>query len=159
MSEDECGMHDKNITIRKEKKNETPFTIINTNARSLCPKINSLIDCLEELESSVAIVTETWLSDGQHLEDDRQDQFLGAGLSMICKNRKPNPLTDVAHGGVAIIYKEQNLMMKQIDFPNPDNFELVVAAGSLQGHSRKMLIIACYMPPNYTVDRSNRCIE
>ena len=78
---------------------------------------------------------------------------------MICKNRKPNPLTGVAHGGVAIIYKEQNLMMKQIDFPNPDNFELVVAAGSLQGHSRKMLIIACYMPPNYTVDRSNRCIE
>ena len=35
--------------------------IINTNARSLCPKIDSLVDCFEELNGTVGIVTETWL--------------------------------------------------------------------------------------------------
>ena len=31
------------------------FTIINTNARSLCPKINSLVDCFEEVLSLIHI--------------------------------------------------------------------------------------------------------
>ena len=29
----------------------TPINVVNTNARSLCPKIDSLIDCFEELMS------------------------------------------------------------------------------------------------------------
>ena len=34
--------------IEESNKNTcTPVNIINTNARSLCPKINSLIDCYE----------------------------------------------------------------------------------------------------------------
>lgn len=31
------------------KMKKTKLTIINTNARSLCPKIESLLDCFEEL--------------------------------------------------------------------------------------------------------------
>ena len=79
------------------------FTIINTNAPSLCPKINSLIDCIEEMEASLAVITETWSADGQHLDDDRQDLFLGADLSMLCRNRHANPKTGVAHGGIALL--------------------------------------------------------
>ena len=43
------------------------LTIINTNARSLCPKINSMVDYFNELECTFAIVTETWMSDREHL--------------------------------------------------------------------------------------------
>ena len=43
------------------------FTIINGNARSLRPKIESLIDCFNETESTVGIITETWL--GEETED------------------------------------------------------------------------------------------
>ena len=39
------------------KKNR--LNLINTNARSLCPKIDSLLDCFEELEVDLAVVTET----------------------------------------------------------------------------------------------------
>jgi len=40
------------------------LTIINTNARSLCPKINSMTDYFNDLGCTFAIITETWLSDG-----------------------------------------------------------------------------------------------
>ena len=64
------------------------FNIINMNARSLCPKVNSLLDCMEELSSSLGIITETWLADGHGLEDDVDDLLHGAGLGMIYRNRK-----------------------------------------------------------------------
>ena len=44
---------DENVQPEIEEKNKelvTPLNIINTNARSLCPKIDSLIDCFEELD-------------------------------------------------------------------------------------------------------------
>lgn len=41
------------------------LTVLNANARSLTPKIESLADCMYEIEASIAIVTETWLQDGE----------------------------------------------------------------------------------------------
>ena len=53
---------------------------MNTNARSLCPKIHSLIDCFEDLQLTFATITETWLCDGEGLdEEDLSDLALGAG--------------------------------------------------------------------------------
>ena len=57
-------------TDEEPMRNKFDLTLINTNARSLCPKVNSLITCFEELEASLAIVTETWLTDGERLSDD-----------------------------------------------------------------------------------------
>ena len=48
---------------------------------------------------------------------------------------------------------------KELDFPNPDGFEILVTVGSIQGHGRKVLVIACYIPPNYVVDRGNNCVQ
>ena len=45
--------------------NKIPFTVLNTNACSLCPKISSLIDCFSQMDASVGIVTETWLTEGE----------------------------------------------------------------------------------------------
>ena len=131
---------------------------INTNARSLCPKINSLIDSIEELDAALAIVTETWLADGTTLEEDKQDLLLGAGLSMICKNRRPDT-RGLSYGGVAIIYKDDLVNFKELKIYNPDNYEVVAAVGSVQGITRKIATIACYMPPNLTVARARGCLD
>ena len=59
-------------------------------------------DTIDELDTSLAIVTETWLADGLTLEEDKQGLLLGAGLSMICKNHAPD-VRGLAYGGVAIL--------------------------------------------------------
>ena len=151
-------MLEKNVTVRKEKTEFTDFTLINTNARSLCPKINSLIDTMEELDAAVAIVTETWLAEGKTLEEDRQDLLLGAGISMICRNRKPD-IRGMSYGGVAILSRDELCKFVQISVPNPDEYEVVLAAGSIQGHSEKLVVVACYIPPNYNTARGRGCLK
>ena len=150
--EDESiGELEKNVVNRNQNKNEqyTVFTMINTNARSLCPKINSLIDSIDELDASMAIITETWLADGAGLDEDLQDLFLGAGISAICKNRPPDA-RGLAYGGVGLFFKEDAVHFKRIDYDNPENFEVLAAVGTLRGHCRKMVVIACYVPVSYT---------
>ena len=61
-----------------KKKND--ITIINTNARSLTPKIDSLLDCFNELQADIAVVTETWLKSGPGLERDLDDLEKGADV-------------------------------------------------------------------------------
>ena len=126
--------------MRREKKEFTDFTIINTNARSLCPKINSLIDTIDKLDAAVAVITETWLSDGDTLEEDRQDLLLGAGISILYKNRPPDS-QGVSYGGVAIFSKDEVVKFSRIDVPNPDHFEILIAAGLLQGHTEKVRLL------------------
>ena len=36
------------------------------------------------------VITETWLSDGEGLEEDLEDLVLGAGMGMLCLNRPKN---------------------------------------------------------------------
>ena len=55
------------------------FTIINCNARSLCPKIGFLIDCMEETDASVGVVTETWLDDEVEEIQERLRKRMGWG--------------------------------------------------------------------------------
>ena len=73
---------DKNYNFR--------FTILNTDARSLSPKITSLIDCFDEMDDSVAVITETWLSDGVGLEEDVEQLQAGTDISTITLNRERN---------------------------------------------------------------------
>ena len=74
-------------------------------------------------------------------------------------NRPPNQNTGVSHGGVGIFYKNRIGNFKPISIPNPDNFEILPAIGSIRGSSRKLAIIAAYIPPNYTVPRGKKCLE
>ena len=135
------------------------LTLINTNARSLCSKIESLTDCYEELKVDVGIITETWFKNGPELEQNLSDLELGAGLGSLVLNRDPNPLTGVSHGGVAIICRKRIGTFKKIDFPNPDKFEVLPATGSIRGSSRKIAVIAAYIPPNYTVPNGSACLD
>ena len=73
----------------ENKQMSTLINVINTNVRSLCPKIDSLIDCFDEMDATIGIITETWLADGDTLERDIHDLAKGAVLGMVCLNRRP----------------------------------------------------------------------
>ena len=62
--------------------NKIPFTLINTNARSLCSKIDSLIDCFTQMDACMGVITETWLTDGEGLEEEIEDLTMGTCLNM-----------------------------------------------------------------------------
>ena len=138
--------------LEENKHDGTKINIINTNARSLCPKIDSLIDCFNELDVTLGVVTETWLADGDGLDRDIQDLTRGAGLGMICLNRRPND-RGVAHGGVAVVHSTSACTLTKIDLPNPGGLEVLVTLSNLPGHARKLITVACYLPPNYTAQK------
>ena len=139
-------------------KSMTRLVLLNTNARSLCPKINSFLDCCEEMKASISIITETWLSDGQSLDDDLQDLEHGAGIKFLVKNRKPG-VRGVTHGGVAIAFKTGAADLKKLDFSNEHDYEVLVAGGTVPGHARKLVVIAAYVPPNYSQARGIGCLD
>ena len=114
---------------------------------------------MDELDARLTFVTETWLSDGQSLDEDKQDLFLGAGLSMLCKNRPKNSNSNTSYGGVAIFYREDVCNFKEITFPNQDNYEVLTAVGTMVGHVRKVVAVACYIPPNYNSSRGNGALD
>ena len=96
---DDSNEFDLQMEVSENKRVEKNyFTILNTNARSICPKIGSFIDCFKEMDACLAVVTETWLQDGQQLQDDVDDLLHGAGLGLITRNRPPNS-RGVSHGG------------------------------------------------------------
>ena len=59
-------------------KKEFKFTVINTNARSLYPKHESLVDCMNKMDAAVTVVTETWFKEG-----DRMDDYPGFGYGFV----------------------------------------------------------------------------
>ena len=131
----------------EENKNDgTKINIINTNARSLCPKIESLINCFEELDVTIGVVTETWLADGASLDRDLQDLAKGAGLGFV-STAKP---TTGAHSlrGLAVVHNTAACTLARLDMPNPGGFEVLVNLSNLPGHSHKLFTVACYLPPN-----------
>lgn len=129
--------------------------IINTNARSLRPKIESLGECITETEAGLAVITESWLADDERLENDVQDLALGAGMGMICMNRQAVS-NGVTYGGVAILWRLNFCSFKAVNIKNPGRFEVLVGAGKIPGHGRKIVVLACYLPPNLTRKKGQR---
>ena len=74
-----------NDTYIEDAGKDLYLTLINTNARSLCPKIESLVTCMDELEASFGVVTGTWLSSSPGLTDDLEDIRGSLGLACLLK--------------------------------------------------------------------------
>ena len=153
------GKAEHDITVFDDASNKLErHTLLNTNARSLCPKIDSLIDNINELECTFAVITETWLNDGEYLEQGKLDLQDGEGLSIITRNRKLGN-RGVAHGGVCVMARESRAKMAPFRFHNPGNFEVLPVVASLKGHTRKLLLVACYMPPSMNSESSTECMD
>ena len=100
--------------MNDSKTSKLPLTVLNTNARSLASKLNSLVDCFNETDARIATVTETWFRSGEELDRMVQDLSLGEGIGMLCKNRPP-AANGVSYGGVAVLWKESLCAFKRIE--------------------------------------------
>ena len=132
--------------------------MINTNARSIKPKMNCFVDNFKELDLTFAIVTETWLKDGNELDQQVESFLFGKGLALFTKNRPPGP-AGFSHGGIAIVTRDSTTKFKPYNFPNPEEYEVMAITGRIFKLSRPMFIIACYVPPNYRVPRAKSCLQ
>ena len=131
---------------------------MNTNARSFRPKIPSFITYFNELDISIAVITETWFSTEDRFSIECENLLLGSGISSIMLNREQGP-HGVSHGGVAILGKDSRLKMKQIDFPNPEKFEVLPVKVSVREVKKGVTIIGVYIPPGYSVSRGRACLQ
>ena len=138
--------------------NKLAMNIINTNARSLWPKLPSFIVCFTNLALCLAIVTETWFAAGSRLELETENLLLGQGLNMRCLNRPPS-INGLSHGGVAIIYRDSWARGKSYKFDNPDQYEVLPLRLDFAEFDRPMFVIAAYIPPGYTVPRGRACLQ
>ena len=120
-SDDPTDLEEINDSSFKNHDATTTFNIIYANARSLCPKIHSLIDCFNELDADVAIITETWLTSSPTLDKDIEDLFLGAGIGLLVRSRDPGS-RGFSHGGVGLAFRSQSCTFREIHVHNPDNF-------------------------------------
>ena len=143
-------MHSQRRNILSLDKDKGPhkltrLSIVNTNARSLRPKLESLLDCMNETDAHIAIVTESWLKDGAELDGLVQDLELGEGVGILCRNRKPG-MNGVAYGGVALLWKIGQVSFRRVALANQEDFEVLAAVGTVPGQRRKLIVIACYLP-------------
>ena len=105
----------------------------------------------------LAIITETWFGDMPALEQDLEDLLLSTEIATITRSRPP--VGGVSYGGVAIMYRAASITLRDMKYPNPEGFETIYAAGSIRGYSRKLVVIAAYMPPGDRVPRAKACIR
>ena len=138
--------------------NKTQFNIINTNARSLRPKISSFLTAFMNLSLVLAIVSETWLANGSALERESERLLFGHGLRLSCLNRDPLP-SGVAYGGVAIITRDAMTRVDQYKFDNPLKFEVLPLSVNIKSVRRRLFAVAVYVPPNYPVARGRECLQ
>ena len=105
----------------------------------------------------MAVITESWLRDSE-VEGLEQELLLGAGLGLLVRNRDPND-NGVSYGGVALLWRVSRGNFKRLDIKNTEGYEVLAAAGSVKGQARKLIVIACYLPPSYTKPRGAGALE
>ena len=144
---------------------ENKLSILLTNARSLNPKLCSLIEFFKELDVTAGIITESWFVDGPELDKDLLDLELGTGLKAIYKNRtkakKKTHRYGTANqrgGGVVIVFNsnEINLVEHKIQ---GNTYELVAATGRQRRSGRHIYLFGVYVPPKMKVGPFQNLME
>ena len=146
------------MKTNKSILNYKKFAVINANARSLGPKIESLADCIYEVSADVAIVTETWLQNGS-VENTTVDLAGEHGLDIFSLTKQNISSNGRQYGGVAITTRASRTTFKKVDIPNPEHFEVLCIAGKVKSIREKVVIIAVYIPPNYPKHKADACLD
>ena len=135
------------------------LSFINSNARSLRPKLQSLDDCFQEKRLDFATLTETWFQDGRDFEIMKADLTDKYGLGILARNRDRAASNGRLYGGVAFLYRKSRGSFKEFVLQNPDEHEILACVGSLKGIKGKVFTISCYAPPNITPLKAKQMIE
>ena len=97
------------------------------------------------------------MAHGSQVEKSTEDLLLGHGLAVHHLNRFPSA-NGVTHGGVAIVLRDSICSGKLYPFTNPESFEVLPLKVDLLNADRNLLVIAAYVPPNYTVLHARACL-
>ena len=118
-----------------------------TNARSLAPKISSLLTMFDELGLHFALITESWLKDGAILDRDIIDLEHGSDLGILYRNRPKRPTSArQVGGGVSVVYSKSRCSFKERRVVG-NRFEMVAAVGRVAGIAREIAIFCIYIEP------------
>ena len=128
------------------------FNFVLANARSLRPKLYSLIDTLEQIDGHIAVITETWFRDTEELSSILRDAEDVTGYGFIRRDRFQATGQDTRGGGVAIVYRKSNFEMTQLKVTG--KHEIVAALGRRTGQKRKLITIGAYITPAADADTS-----
>ena len=145
--------------IKRLNKNPavSSFRYILTNARSLTPKIESLLDFFDELDLQMAIITESWLKPGKDLERSLRDLEDGERLKIIHKSR-PSKRNRTAGCGVAIAFNQDKLKLTERPI-KAGRAEIICATGKLPKMARKIVVFAVYIPPKTRAPQVNNIMS
>ena len=118
-----------------------------TNARSLAPKIRSLHTMFEEHKIDIALISESWLKDGETLDRDIIDLEHGSNMKILYRNRssKRNGMRRVG-GGVSIVYNMSSCSFRERKLAG-NKYEIVVATGKVGKIARQVTAICLYVEP------------
>ena len=134
------------------------ISFINTNARSLMRKVDSLGDSFDELDLNFAQVTETWLQSNTDTGDLALKLRDGFSLGILFRNRSNVARNGRQYGGVALIFR-LNSKFTNFAFPNPSDFEVMASVGSIKGVRETVAVVTSYMPPNMSLADARSMIE
>lgn len=82
--------------VCKDEKNILSICLI--NARSVMPKLYSLVNTLEELRTDICVLTEMWIREDRKIKEQLEDLECLTGYKMICRDREDR------RGGRVAIY-------------------------------------------------------
>ena len=138
------------LEINNNTDRSEQFNFASTNARSIVPKMISVIENVRELELSFIAVTETWLQSSRQTRQEISDLKDAEDITMICRNRPRRG------GGVALIVDNKRADFKEIKIKN-NRFELLCCQGTVGKMTRKVVVFVIYLPPKMTVNDLNEC--
>ena len=152
-SDDDSRKSDELCTNRTRRiKIQNIFNYALTNARSLLPKIDSLVNYFEEYNLSACLISETWMRQDRDTDGILEEVENGAHISMIRRDRGRRG------GGVAIAFDVRKMKLTKYRV-NTRGFELVCATGKINNESRKLAVIAVYLPPKQTKNKTKEFCE
>ena len=128
------------------------MNIVLINARSLRPKLFSLLDTMNEMNSQIALVTETWFRESSELRVVLEDMSNALGFGVVREDRS----TGVG-GGVCLVYNKSEIEFQKVKIKATT--EIVAAIGRRTGQRRKIAAVTAYIPPNYDAEQSDKALD
>ena len=147
-----------NVDDNKRNKHSR-LSFINTNARSLAPKVRSLYDCFSEKDVDFAVLTETWYQSNRALADVLSEYSSRFSLEAIVRNRTNTASNGRSYGGVAFVYRKSRASFKQFELVNPLDFEVLATVGKVNGVKGKVFVLSVYAPPNMQAVKARQLLE
>ena len=105
--------------LKSNKDNVLLICLI--NARSVMPKLCSLADTLNELQTDICVLTETWIREDGRIKEQLEDFECLSGYSMIRRDR-----VERRGGGIAVCFDKNRISMTPVHM-NETPFKIVAA--------------------------------